>query len=410
MARDNMCGLIVKQLRQFQQRCFRQRNGWEAGLILHWLSLALPILCCGLLAQACHAAENAELPPAILAVITNGERLRQGDYLATGTIRIEERMKSPDRMQRGELQVKSFEETIQATFDFDRDLNSFRRKRARTDAVLKRGSQELHQWFVRSLTETVELRGDDTGNRIFIYPLRSWEELWPDEVVALEPKPIVDPGMWSWPGWHGMCYPFDKYVKEGFQSYEWEVVDEGEGIVHVKGECDVPDSKSRYVLNWWCDEKQGGQPIRVSYGFKSPTRTLPPRYTGDQSWEKLGDVWVIKTFSNMYRSGAMTTFQEMSFEWRSVNQPVSEAVFNWKTWNFPNDYKEAWDYRLGGSRPVDITYRTGLPYEISLERSLENPVAKEESRLRYWLIVINGMVIAGALGLGLRFALKSWNR
>lgn len=351
------------------------------------------------------AADHQGIPPAVIAIIENGERLRSGQYRCQGNLKATHWTLSPQHRRENET-TSEYELTIEADFDFDTDRVSFRSKHSHIGGPAENmATADKYRWYLNVPGLTVELRGTENRRTAFLHSPIPWDELWPNQVSRRVPQPVYDPRLLGWGGWDSLPSSFEEFVESSFIDRELTVIDEGGGIQKIEVRHPV-DTKSVHVSTFWIDEQQGWQPVRSSFSWFDPRQTpdakarnegRKPYEDSQQTWENHGGVWVMKSLSLQNRRGTAEKHLQLSFDWENVNQPIPADRFDWtKSWKYGTDYHYLIDKRLGG-REIDITdNKRGRPYEISLPRSIEAPVARP-NRV-WWLVPVNIALISCALG------------
>ena len=258
------------------------------------------LLFVGVFAAVSLRADDAALPIEVLAIRENAERLRSGEFTATGTITLATRKVADFRTEKpqfsredfeefrsnrasdpgaeeprrdesrieaaapGDDALQRYEERIECAFDIDFRRLAFRRSRNQIEGDRSRFGRTRLAWFVGSPEETIIVRGAEHPQvEVSIQaPVRH-----PSEVKSFI-GPILDPRSMGWGSLDALGF---EYGSDGTRFLDVppasiDVFDEGNGIhrlerVHTND--DNPDLPS-IVQSWWCDEAQGRQPVRYT--------------------------------------------------------------------------------------------------------------------------------------------------
>lgn len=348
-----------------------------------------------------------KLPVPVLAVMENGRRLRSGQYHATGLFTVQDSFEIDGKHER---RRDVFDEIMESDFDFDSGQTFFRCKRSLQGDRLpgKMRFADEYRWYLSIPGLTAILRGNEVNRTALLYQPRPWEEIWRNEINSTSLMPVYDPRLLGWSGL--MSTSFEDTIRIIFQERALSEIPEENGIHRIEYRHHV-ENDLYVIYTWWCDEKQGWQPVRYLSRVDEKAKVrprpknsppVPPLTQADVSWEQHGDVWVVKSLV-VEDNGGNSTLQ-LAFDWKNVNQRIPGERFDWKNWRQNQDYHEALDLRLGVDRAISITTRRGSPYERDLEIPLTQP---QPIDTRYWFLVVNLIVIAFGLGwLSTRLSVK----
>ena len=99
----------------------------------------------------------------------------------------------------------------------------------------------------------------------------------------------------------------------------------------------------------------------------------------------MNDVWVPANFSiDGHRTGAKVSLQ-LTFDWSSINQSISDSAFQWEKWNLPKGSRVV-DSRLGRDKPI-LVERAGYP--------MEQEIPSTGDGLRQKIFIIVSVVVCG---------------
>ncbi|MBX7243882.1 MAG: hypothetical protein K1X53_00180 [Candidatus Sumerlaeaceae bacterium] len=349
-------------------------------------------------------SEEPSLPPAVVAILENAERLRSGQYRVQGLLKLTH-WREGKNYEKLDVREESFDSLVEADFDFDAGLSSFRRKRVRT-ASEGAGAAEEYRWYLAIPDLCVILRGNESSRTAILQPPTLWTEIWRDECSHMLPQPVFDPRSLGWGGMHTLCRSFHQFVDVWLRNPKCELrsIEEQGGVQRIESWFEVGSGQMR-VLTLWCDERQGWQPVRSSLRtvYVSPTknaeelnRAMKASEESEQSWEQRGEVWVMNSLWTHSRGGNTENDWQLTFDWQNVNQPVPVGRFDWRNWRYPTDYTEVEDHRLGKGREVNVSDHRGPPYERDLPAArFDSPVEKGSRR---WLVLLNGFFIFLVVG------------
>lgn len=376
------------------------------------------------------ADDNA--PPVVLAVRENAERIRTGIYTARGTITVTtgilphpEPVRKPDgtfdfpgqaeRFKPGpdgkmpappqlEERVEVYDESVESAFDYDNNRLLFWRERKLVSGEATRFSGAPTSALVSLPDKCMIVRGFqspklDVSIEPAISDIRSFK---PELNATMHPvvKPVFDARTIGQGGYDQLLTRGMEFLGGGSLE-KLKVTNVGGGIhelewVYSYGEA----APSVLVAKWWCDASQGGQPVRfvlqskdvrenIPVELKSPDR--PPQEQAEYAWQKITDVWVLKSLDLTIRDRRVTEQWQLTFDWQSLNEPVAESRFDWQTWPLPNG-SQVVDTRMGDDKLM-VVERVGQQAEIPVQPQL--PVATVDNS--QWYLILLNVAILGLL-------------
>jgi hypothetical protein len=307
----------------------------------------------------------------VIAVRENAERIRLGQYNANGTLSISSRNGNEER----------YTELIEGAFDFDDDRLAFHRVRKQLSGdPNSRFATVPDARIVRTPEFTLFARGATVGSEIevvihppghpmdragFIEPLLNVRCM---SIVPLKWLTLNCPEMFA-------------FVEKSQPSQE----EQSDGVVRFDVARQL-EGGARERYSWWCDPKQGSQVVRFE---ANAGRYGAPYSVSQTKWTQYEDVWVPKTFEIEGNRGNTKVKLQLEFQWTSVNQPLSETNFSWRSWNLPLKSRVI-DARMGPDKAIQIE-RIG----DELERDLPLPGS---SVTRIIFITISVIAIGGVTG------------
>jgi hypothetical protein len=393
-----------------------------------------------------HRLWSENLPVEVLSIQENADRLRSGEYRATGTYQIAHSAAPPVRpgtrggdgarrpaFSRAEFErfrqqrasgtaelsgesaaaapgpanviTVSYNDTVESVFDFDHDRFLFRRQRERNPAVLANQDRVRKAWYVKTPDSTILVRGGESLD----LDVAIYGHDYPIANLGRTFEPIFDPRFFGRGAIDALGVQYKPVFLHAIDPNNLKSIDEGNGIRRLElTESSESDKQPRLVTTWWCDESQGFQPVRYTERrqYANPSSRVQEMYNrlskptdeSEFSWTQLGDVWVIKTL-DIRQTRTETKRLQLAFDWKFVNEPVAAGRFEWQNWNLP-DGSRVNDLRMGEDKIIPIA-RIGTPAEVEVT-SLTQPTL-----VRRLIIIGNAAVVGLLLGV---LARRIWKK
>ncbi len=352
----------------------------------------------------------SKTPEVFLPVRENGAKLRQGVYTAKGVSSrrkpassgfgsnsrvnteafreaqkngrvqeyIDERRKEQAAAKETAYMTEVDEDSLEGAFDYDQELFSFHTTRDSEDA------NDFRSRFSRGLSLYKEFQ---VVSRSGLVVTGAHYSTTNDRYVTFKNPPIEMPmsrfsdhlvfdGRTM--GWGGrnvlqtsftdenLTY-FDNLLNatDTFQT-ELKSVDDESGLKKVEVIWSWPNEQGlTRVFTYWLDSKQGNQITK----FLDQKRISAPKTPRDEeinnepanseatyTWEQNNDVWVLKTMNLIERPTELMTRQwTLDFTWTSVNKPVDDSHFDYKTWKLYENSRIL-DDRSGGGFQIELRH------------------------------------------------------
>lgn len=357
-------------------------------------------------------AQQPELPPEVVAIRKNAEQLVSGEYTATGTLTVEFRkVDPPQRRSREEMrqrfkepfeqvgqqqklendgrlakqddgfeqtppvvEINEYREVLHSAFDYEAQKLAFRRSRQPIVESRLSSFDLPNEIAVISTPEHTIRRRDfssDTTWRVEIdspvaLPAQS-KDLYPQGTL----QQIFDARSMGWHGLYELGVHFDTEFLSGFDPKTISVTDEEKGMRRIEALRPLDAPMPAILFTWWLDKAQGFQPVRFERNsrYLDPTpfqsamdQRRKPNETSKLSWDRVDGVWVLKSLemhSTQFGMIGSEARLQLQFDWKSVNQPISDDKFDWRSWNIPPE-SGVYDVRNDKSKPL-LVERIALP-------------------------------------------------
>jgi len=385
-------------------------------------------------------ADNAKLPIEVLAIRENAQRLRSAEFIATGTITLEFHAKKEfrDKMPRFEFdrerferdrerlrettenrngnpvfetaqmegrarRIEQYDETVNVVVDYDNDRIALRRTRRQTVGESSTFGALRRAWFIGTPQQTIIVNARDQPDLDIAIrgPVSSTSEIKGFLGPVLNARSM---------GWGGLDDLYLQYGPDGtafldVNADQIDITDEGDGIrrLEISNMVDNDATLPAVVQTWWCDERQGFQPVRYTTKGRHLNETTPVqrmynetaknRTESEFSWVKIGNVWVLKTLDIRARRLDHDVHWQLAFDWKSVNEPVSNDHFDWHAWDLPKG-SQVVDLRMGEDKPILIE-RVGDPQEAALPQA---PNRKLPGNTHRWFLILVNVIVLSFLG------------
>lgn len=326
----------------------------------------------------------------------NAERLRAGEFVATGTFtwRLFERDKTGRLTSEEPKEINLYQESIVCAFDFDKSYFSFRRERRPSEGARKQPS--LLFQYVGLPHHSVFLESQD-DKRINV---KVQEPGFPESDGRIFVQPVFDPRVIGFAGILKLHGRFEDLFKDYFPDEPTTVHSHGSGIWRLNRHSSVNSARGYGITrSWWCDETQGLQPVKYSQqhvaddaapGAARYNQQSRPSQESEVTWSQASGIWVpthLKLFGEAYQSDYRL---QLEIDWRNVNRPVSEEVFDWRKWDLPLG-TVVYDDRLHGDAPVMLSV-IGSSLEVDL------PPLHGDRKAFWPLIVANSAAVGAIMG------------
>lgn len=347
----------------------------------------------------------------VAAVVDNLNRIATGEYEATGHFS-RQPFGTPSLKDRP---AQVFEENIECYFDRTLSRQSFRRQRHRISNEPSDLDNENIARFVSFPDRIIRVTGQsegDAGWSVGIHPYRS------PEMAGTSFFPVFDIRSLPFVQYRELASPFERVVS----VLDHAIVEEPDSAGLVPMSRTV--TENRKIHRWWTDPQQGHQVVRYTVTSihdrlekryrevdelhperpPLPRPPNPPTTETTTRWELKGDAWVPVAFHLESTEQTSKYLLDLKIQWKSVNQPIPDAKFDWKTWNLPKNTRVV-DMRLGGGQGILLD---------TIGQSREIPVANDSATLhsssRVKFLYANLVLLGGLLG-GWLFRIRSlWRR
>lgn len=171
-----------------------------------------------------------------------------------------------------------------------------------------------------------------------------------------------------------------------------EVVREDATLCRLSWKYDIQSSNLRHTI--WIDSSRGFSPVRTEviathHPKDGPTITRNQAAT-KTDWQRVSDVWVPRRWSLSEGDGTLTL--EATFDWKSVNEPIAEKLFQVEGLEAPDG-------------TLVVNNRLGTPI---VESTIGQTDAREPGfgTLRGWRIWIIGAIVLVAFAVVLVLVLR----
>ena len=202
----------------------------------------------------------------------------------------------------------------------------------------------------------------------------------------------------------------DDAARKIFDRRPVEVFAEGRGLFKFAW-----TARNLRRLNIWFDGEQGYSPIRLQAQLRDPNvgdDWMPPGQVVDMGWNEVSGVWVPVSFSSKDRRELLPEdlplsldvpytpkyeikTDQLSFVWESVNDPVSESLFDYPGLDL-SDGTKVWDFRMASPVLVDVIGRPPVkPRDDQLLRPKEGLFNRAIGNFLVWgnVIVVFSVVV-----------------
>jgi hypothetical protein len=322
----------------------------------------------------------------VLAIRDNARGLLNGKAVARGTIRFELR---DENAPKNPARIVECEEVLEFAFDYAANRISFQRRRER---IAGDGFPQLDDFQLAGLVSTPELSlqisqtKGSLGHSVGIYePIVDWKRL---------PRyldPVVDIRVVSLASYDSLFGPFEDFATF-LESDAITVTDEGGGIRRLQGSDDT-DLTYRY----WTDERVGLQVVRQQttrdeQAYQSRGLRVPVVSESETTWTQINGTWIPVSLTMQTRARLTTTRLQLTFDWQSVNQGVTDDAFDWQAWDLPSGAFVV-DQRLGRDKSIYLR-------DFSMPDEVQFPIRPKSTTVRRQRIMILGNVIVAGLVAG----------
>lgn len=378
----------------FPEAAVRDRHGSARQFLQVTLFLFQGVSIAFLATNTAGTSAAAELPIEVLAIRDNGRSLINGKVTARGSFRYEA---SNGRSEQSVDQAVDCDEVLEFAFDHATNRSSFRRTRRRT-----RGEDfpHLDDFEVAGLIATPQYSLQIAQSRGSKAPsVGVYEPIVDPKRIPRYLAPLIDLRVVSLATYDNLSGPFDAYT-QFLESDTVKVIPEGGGITRIEGQ-----DESRQMYRYWTDERSGHQVIRHQttqdeQAYLSRRLPVPVVAESETAWTSINGVWVPRSLTLRSTSRQSVTRLDLTFDWQSVNQGVSDDDFQWENWALPPGAFVV-DQRLGRDQPIYLR-----DYSLPDEVALAAPPRAQTVRTQRFLILIN--VIAAGLLTG--WLVRTWRR
>lgn len=386
---------------------FQAGSSGRLGAALEWTMRTVILFA---LVGSAYGADAADV---VAAIHENSERLRSGEFSATGEVVISLFDEADGIRESAQpREARRYSEHVLCRFDFDNDLFSFRRERLASPGT-PAASMPLF-WYVSSPGKTVFVTQSTYEPRDGSVQVEIRDRYFPVDDGGILFQPLFDPRSLGFVGvgqLHGM---FDQVFDKCFPTAPMELHDEGAGILRLTRYRISDDQGNGTVRSWWCDTKQALQPIKYSLrrhrdesypGAAQFNARMRPSDQSEVTWIENNGVWLPKSVQmSSARSHGFSKSMSLEIEWRGVNHAIDVSEADWQSWNLPKRSVVS-DFRLHGDRPVTLAI-VGQRMEVEF-RPLSN---RQLSTFTVVMCAINGFGVGLLLGWMIRRAVTILKR
>ncbi len=108
----------------------------------------------------------------------------------------------------------------------------------------------------------------------------------------------------------------------------------------------------------WLNRDTGYGPIR--YEARWPDGHQPPIELSEATWTQVGNVWVPKSVKMERNEGPERSRLDLVFEWKSVNQPIADDLFEFKSLVPPGQPAQVISFESGKGILLERINHSGL--------------------------------------------------